>query len=56
MIRAKEFQEVNLGKIQQFINTGRLVVEPNRFITIRDLLKSGVITHVRDGVKLLAKV
>lgn len=52
---AKEFQEVNLGKIQQFINTGRLVVEPNRLITIRDLLKSGVITHVRDGVKLLAK-
>ena len=49
-------QIVNLEKIQEFIELGRLVPSDSQMITIRDLLTSGVISDVQDGVKLLAKV
>jgi hypothetical protein len=49
-------QEVNISKIIDFIHMKRLVPKPNTFITMRDLLVSGVITQVRDGVKILAGV
>ena len=35
---------------------GRLNVKPNSMITMRDLLAAGLISQIRDGVKLLAKV
>jgi len=35
---------------------GRLSPKEQDFVTMRDLLHSGVISQVREGVKLLAKV
>lgn len=35
---------------------GRLTPKPDGMLTMRDLLNSGLISQVRDGVKLLAKV
>ena len=47
---------VNLDKLQEFITMGRINPNPNGFTTMRDLLLSGIIGNVRDGVKLLGKV
>ena len=41
--------------MQEFIDMGRLVPKPNGMITMRDLLTCGLISQIRDGVKLLAK-
>lgn len=56
---ALDFEYLNIGKIQQFIDQGRLVVpEPvdglQQQISIRDLKQCGLISQVKDGVKLLA--
>jgi hypothetical protein len=51
-----ELKIVNLDQVQEFIDKGRLKPKPNSFLTIRDLLVSGIISDVKDGVKLLAKV
>ena len=45
-----------MGKLQEYITLGRLKPLPDRMLTMRDLLNSGIITKVEDGVKLLAKV
>jgi len=46
-----EFNEVNLGCIQKAIEAGKLsAAEP---ITVESLVKAGVITRRRDGVKIL---
>lgn len=51
-----DLQPVNLYKIQEFIDMGRLQVPPEGlFLTMRDLLYSGIISKVGDGVKLLSK-
>ncbi len=43
--------EVNLSRIQSAIDAGKLnAAEP---ITLDSLLKAGVVTHPRDGVKIL---
>ena len=43
--------EVNLGRIQRAIDAGKLnAAEP---ITLESLVKAGVVTRRRDGVKLL---
>jgi len=52
----KDMQILNLCKVQEFIDKGRLVPRPDNFITIRDFLSSGLISRVKDGVKLLAQV
>jgi len=45
------YNEVNLGRIQRAIDAGKLdAAEP---ITVESLLKAGVVTHRRDGVKVL---
>jgi large subunit ribosomal protein L15 len=45
------YNEVNLGRIQRAIDAGKLdAAEP---ITVESLLKAGVVTHPRDGVKVL---
>ena len=49
-------QGVNIDRIVEFIQMKRLAPPENFFITIRDLLVSGCISQVRDGVKLLAGV
>src|SRR5579863_4614761 len=45
------YNEVNLGRIQRAIDSGKLdAAQP---ITLETLLKAGVVTHPRDGVKIL---
>jgi len=45
------YNEVNLGRIQRAIDTGKLdAAEP---ITVESLIKAGVVTRRRDGVKVL---
>jgi ribosomal protein L15 len=53
---ALDFQIVNLDKLQLFVDMGRLVLSDKQSLTARDLLKCGLVTQVRDGIKLLAKV
>eukprot|EP01035_Chromulina_nebulosa_P020725 gene20725-26869_t len=50
----RELEHLNLYKIQQFIDMGRLIVKPNELITVRDLLESGIISNAKEGVKILA--
>lgn len=45
---------VNLDKVQEFIDMGRIQPPRNFFLTMRDLVQSGLIVDVKDGVKLLA--
>jgi large subunit ribosomal protein L15 len=45
------FNEVNLGRIQTAIDAGKLSVDEP--VTVDSLLKAGVVTHRRDGVKIL---
>ncbi|KZT69059.1 ribosomal protein L15 [Daedalea quercina L-15889] len=45
---------VNLDRIQHWIDQGRLSSSPESPITARELLLSGCIHNVHDGVKLLA--
>eukprot|EP01039_Chlorochromonas_danica_P005175 gene5175-5695_t len=51
----RDFQEVNLETVQEFIDQGRLKVPTNFFLTMRDLVHCGMLKDVKDGVKLLAK-
>ena len=45
------YNEVNLGRIQHAIDAGKLdAAEP---ITVESLMKAGVVTRRRDGVKVL---
>jgi large subunit ribosomal protein L15 len=45
------YNEVNLGRVQRAIDAGKLdAAEP---ITLESLLKAGVFSHRRDGVKIL---
>ncbi len=46
-----ELNEVNIGRIQSAIDAGKL--DASQPITADALLKAGVLTHPRDGVKLL---
>jgi len=45
------YNEVNLGRIQSAIDAGKL--DPAELITVETLLKAGVVTQPRDGVKIL---
>jgi large subunit ribosomal protein L15 len=46
-----DYNVVNLGRIQQAIDAGKLdAAEP---ITVESLMKAGVVTRRRDGVKVL---
>jgi hypothetical protein len=56
VLSERDLQELNLNKIQQFIDMGRLKVKENEMLTMRDLLESGIISRVKEGVKILAKV
>ncbi|GBE82532.1 ribosomal protein L18e/L15P [Sparassis latifolia] len=50
---AKTWAPVNLDRIQHWIDQGRLQSTPDNPITARELLLSGCIHNVHDGVKLL---
>ena len=48
----KRYVVVNLGRLQNFIENGRLNIQET--IDARALQVAGVISHARDGVRLLA--
>jgi large subunit ribosomal protein L15 len=50
-ILAKDFNEVNLGRIQQAIDAGKL--DPAATIDVAALVKAGVLRRAKDGVRLL---
>jgi large subunit ribosomal protein L15 len=47
----KEFNEVNLGRVQQAIDAGKL--DPAAMIDVEALIKAGVLRRARSGVRLL---
>jgi len=49
----KTWAPVNLDRVQHWINQGRLSSSPEKPITARELLLSGCIHDVHDGVKIL---
>ena len=49
----KEFSLVNLGRIQNLIDTGR--IDPARPITLKSLYDAGI-QNLQDGVKILGGV
>jgi len=51
----QSFETVNLDRIQQFIDMGRMSPKHGSMLTMRDLLQSGLISSVKEGVKLLAR-
>ncbi|WP_342148758.1 50S ribosomal protein L15 [Methylorubrum sp. SB2] len=50
-IHAHDLNEVNLGRVQQAVDAGRL--DANATVTVEALIKAGIISRPRDGVKLL---
>lgn len=50
-IFAKRFNEINLGKVQNAIDAGRL--DATKTITVEALKEAGLIRRVKDGVRLL---
>jgi len=47
----KEYNEVNLGRVQQAIDAGKL--DPAATIDVEALIKAGVLRRARAGVRLL---
>lgn len=50
----KEYQELNLDRLQHWIQSGR--IDGSKTITMKDLLDSRCIHKIEDGVKLLGVV
>src|SRR4051795_1855693 len=48
---ARELNEVNLGRIQEAVAAGKL--EAGASVTVESLLAAGVVSKLRDGVKIL---
>jgi large subunit ribosomal protein L15 len=49
----KDYAELNLGTLQAMIDNGRL--DATKLIDVAALVDAGIITHARDGIRLLAK-
>lgn len=52
----KEYAAVNLDRLQHWVDQGRLVSTPEQPITARELLLSGCVHDVKDGIKVLGDV
>jgi large subunit ribosomal protein L15 len=52
-IFAKKFAEVNLGRLQQAIDAGK--IDPNKPIKGESLVEAGLVRRILDGVRLLGK-
>ena len=50
-IFSKDFNEVNVGRVQSAIDAGKL--DAKKTITVEALLAAGIIRRARDGVRLL---
>ncbi|ACL56916.1 50S ribosomal protein L15 [Methylobacterium nodulans] len=48
---ATDLNEVNIGRIQQAVDAGKL--DPSAPVTVEALLAAGIVSRVRDGVKIL---
>ncbi|KAL2021765.1 hypothetical protein VTK56DRAFT_6708 [Thermocarpiscus australiensis] len=52
--RAEEMMELNLDRVQAWIDAGRL--DPTKPITPREIIRSGIVgSNIKDGIKLLAR-
>ncbi|KAL0931510.1 mitochondrial 54S ribosomal protein uL15m [Colletotrichum truncatum] len=51
--RAPVMSKVNLDKLQEWIDAGRL--DATKRITVKEIIESGLIGSVKDGIKLLAR-
>lgn len=47
---------INLDRLQHWIDQGRITSSPEKPITARELLLSGCVHNVHDGIKLLGNV
>jgi len=52
-IFAKDFSAVNLGRLQQAIDAGRIDIK--KPVTSESLIASGVASKARDGVRIIGK-
>jgi large subunit ribosomal protein L15 len=52
-IFARDLNEVNLGRIQEAVEAGR--IEAGSTVTVESLVAAGVISKPRDGVKILGQ-
>lgn len=52
-IFGKDFNEINLGKIQAALDSGRL--DGNKPVTVEALKEAGLIRRAKDGVRLLGQ-
>ena len=50
-IFAKDLNEVNLGRVQQAVEAGKL--DTKATVTVEALVSAGILSRVRDGVKVL---
>jgi large subunit ribosomal protein L15 len=48
---ARDLNEVNVGRLQQAVDAGRLDIAAP--VTVEALVAAGVVSRVRDGVKIL---
>ncbi|GGK24781.1 50S ribosomal protein L15 [Salinarimonas ramus] len=48
---ARDLNEVNVGRIQQAVDAGKLATDAP--VTVEALVAAGVVSRVRDGVKIL---
>lgn len=53
---ARTYAPVNLDRIQHWVDQGRLVSSPEKPITAKELLLSGCVHSVHDGIKILGNV
>ena len=53
MLFAREYAELNIGRLQESIDSGR--IDAKKAITEEILLKAGVVCKSKDGVRLLGK-
>ncbi|KAH8117622.1 ribosomal protein L15 [Phellopilus nigrolimitatus] len=52
----KTWAPINLDRLQHWIDQGRITSSPEKPITARELLLSGCVNNVHDGIKLLGDV
>lgn len=52
-IFAKDYSAINLGRLQQAIDAGR--IDAKKPITSESLIASGVASKARDGVRIIGK-
>lgn len=48
-----DFDTVNVGKLQDYIDMGRLTPRSDALLTMKDLRDAGILSNIRTGIKLL---